>query len=107
MNEMPDLEMIEATFEPTTIGDILPKTVNIPEAVRRFTGDIHKKFEGTANNCLKTADAMRKAAYELEQRAKELLGAAPDVAGHVERWVTYEQESMAREKFLRVLFEGK
>lgn len=78
--------------------------VPLPEAIVRFSESINNKFVKTAENCEQLAEAMRRAAAALDGRAKDLREAAPDVSGHVERWVQFERECNERFVFFKTTF---
>lgn len=86
---------------------LTPIPAPLPQAVQRFCASINSNFEITATNAVKTAVALETAAQELRDYAEQLRGVAPDISTSVERWIRYEREADAREKFLRTLFVGK
>lgn len=94
---------ISAHNIPTIISQ---PAVPLPQAVKKFCSEINLNFEKTAANAIVTAERLEKAAMDLRKYAADLRDAAPDVSGHVERWIRYEREAHGRESFLRTLFDG-
>jgi hypothetical protein len=79
---------------------------SVPEAVVKFCDQIDKNFSTTADKLEATAHKLHNIADGLLERAKGLRDAAPVVSKDIHDWISYEQESIAREKFYRPLTEG-
>ena len=66
---------------------------SLPESVSALTHMIHNEFSKTADLCRANADKLRQFANDLDERARKLDAAAPDVAASIEEWTSFENET--------------
>jgi hypothetical protein len=89
-------------------GDVFKdlNVTTVPEAVVKFCDNIDRNFATTADKLESTAHKLHGIADGLLNRAKQLREAAPQVSKDVHDWISFEQESLVREKFFRPLTQG-
>lgn len=78
----------EATTEP-----VIRTMKSLPESVSALTHMINNEFSKTADLCRANADKLRQFANDLDERARKLDEAAPDVAASIEEWTSFENET--------------
>lgn len=66
---------------------------SLPESVSALTHMINNEFSKTADLCRANADKLRQFANDLDERARKLDAAAPDVAASIEEWTSFENET--------------
>ena len=95
---LPPTEMVSSIEEANSIidreiGSAVRTLKSLPESVSALTNMINNEFSKTADLCRANADKLRQFANDLDERARKLDAAAPDVAASIEEWTSFENET--------------